>query len=149
MIAAGKTVREIAQATGLSPAEASKYAYDLLDSEVIKDTEQHRNLQLYRLERVLEALWERVQKHADRDDVQNMVKIIQELNTLMGLYKDANDELYERMHQHQFAVYMATLTSLINAFRMLAPDALPTDEEWAAWGAEQLVQAQARLELEQ
>lgn len=149
MVAAGKTPRQIAEQVGVSSAEAAKLAYDLLDSEVVKDTEQHRNLQMYRLERIVESLWERVQKHADRDDVRNLLEVLKELNGLMGLYKEANDELYARMHQHQFAVYMASLTALVAAFRALAPDALESDEAWATWGAEQLVNVQQQLELEQ
>ncbi len=148
MVAAGKTPRQIAEVVGISPAEASRLAYNLLDSEIITDSEQRRNLQVYRLERLVDALWERVSKHADRDDVKNLLDVLKELNALLGLYKEANEDLYERMHQHQFSVYLASLTAIVSSVRALAPDALPTDDAWASWTADQLESAKAQLELE-
>lgn len=148
MVAGGKTPRQIAEVVGISPAEASRLAYDLLDSEIITDSEQRRNLQVYRLERLVDALWERVQKHADRDDVKNLLDIMKELNALLGLYKEANEELYDKMHAHQFAMYSQTLMFLLKAFKMLAPATFETDDQWTAWMAEALTSAEQKLEIE-
>lgn len=148
MVAAGKTPRQIAEVVGISPAEASKLAYDLLDSEIITDSEQRRNLQIYRLERIIDALWERVMKHADRDDVNNMLNLLKELNGLLGLYKESNEELYDKMHAHQFAMYSQTLMFLLKTFKILAPNTFDTDDQWTAWMAEALTTAEQQLEVE-
>ena len=50
MLAEGKTPRAIAETLGISPGEAAKLAYNLLDREIITDVEQRRKLQVYRLE---------------------------------------------------------------------------------------------------
>lgn len=146
MIAAGKTPREIGAVLGISPAEASKMAYDLLDKEIITDAEQRRKLQVYRLEKIVDALWERTMKHADTDDVKNLVMVLQQLNELLALNKEMEAELMVKMYQHQLAVYMATVQHLIAGFRAIAPTAFETEDQWAAFTMEQLEEAEKQLE---
>lgn len=146
MVASGKTPRQIAEVLGVSPAEASKMAYDLLDREIITDAEQRRKLQVYRLEKIVDALWERTMKHADDADVKNLVMVLQQLNELLALNKEADAELMAKMYDHQLAVYMHTVNALTTAFRALAPDALPTDDAWAAFTYNILEEAQNQLE---
>ncbi len=76
MLAEGKSPRAIAETLGISPGEAAKLAYNLLDREIITDIEQRRKLQVYRLEKIIEALWQRVMKNADKDDVKNLVECL-------------------------------------------------------------------------
>lgn len=146
MIAAGKTPRDIAQVLGVSPAEASKMAYDLLDREIITDADQRRRLQVYRLEKIVNALWERTMNYADSDDVKNLVMVLQQLNELLALNKEADLELMEKMYEHQLAVYLHTINMLVAAFREIAPHALPTEDAWATFTLEQITKAQKALE---
>lgn len=147
MVAEGKSPRQIAQAIGIEPHEAAKMAYDLLDREIVTDTEQRRKLQVYRLEKLVEALWQRTMKNAQKDDVQNLVDILDKLNTLLALNKEQDAEAQARMHGHQLAAYLAALKGLIIAFQMVAPDAM-TPEEWAEWTATHLEKARDEMTLE-
>lgn len=145
MVAEGKSPRQIAEATGVSPAEAAKKAYDLLDSEIITDVEQRRKLQVYRLEKMVSALWERTMKNGDKDDVKNIREILSDLNVLLGLNKEQDAEMVMKMQGHQFESYMYALVGLVTAFRALAPD-LMTPDQWEAWSAAQLKDAKERME---
>lgn len=139
-VAAGKSPREIASLTGLTPAEASKMAYDLLDSEIVTDPEQRRKLNVYRLEKIVEALWQRTMKGADKDDVKNLREVLSDLNVLLGLNKEQDNAMLLQIQAHQFEVYMRSLMGLIMAFKMVAPDAM-TEDEWSVWAAVQLESA--------
>lgn len=146
-LAAGKSPRAIAELVGISPAEAAKMAYDLLDTEIVTDVESRRKLQVYRLEKIVGALWERVMKHADRDDVKNLVLILEQLNTLLALNKEQDDSLARQMQQHQLAVYMSALMGLVAAFKALAPQ-LMTESEWANFTVVQLEKSKKQMTLE-
>lgn len=148
MTAEGKSPRQIAETLGIEPAEAAKMAYDLLDREIVTDTEQRRKLQVYRLEKIVEALWQRTMANADKDDVRNLVEVLDKLNTLLALNKEADLELEARMHQHQYAVYISALNALVAAFKAIAPNALPNDEAWAAWVADTLETSRNLLAIE-
>lgn len=149
MVAEGKSPRAIAEATGLTPGEAAKMAYDLLDSEIVTDTEQRRKLQVYRLEKLVEALWARTMSNANKDDVKNLIEILDKLNVLLALNKEQDATATARMQQHQLHSYMLALKGLITAFMALAPQ-LMTPEEWAEWSATQVEIAQkTMLEIEQ
>lgn len=147
MTAEGKSPRQIAEALGIDPAEAAKMAYDLLDREIVQDTEQRRKLQVYRLEKIVEALWARTMQNADKDDVRNLVEVLDKLSTLLALNKEQDAELFTRMHQYQFGAYLAALQALVQAFKMLAPDIM-TEEEWASWTADQLEESRNILAIE-
>lgn len=149
MTAEGKSPRQIAEALGIEPAEAAKMAYDLLDKEIVTDTEQRRKLQVYRLEKIVEALWARTMQNANRDDVRNLVEVLDKLNTLLALNKEQDAEMYTRMHQHQFAVYLTALQGLVAAFRTLAPNALPDDEAWATWTVHRMEESRNMLAIEE
>lgn len=148
MTAAGKSPREIAGVLGIKPAEAAKMAYDLLDSEIITDAESRRKLQVYRLEKLVEALWQRTMDSANALDVKNLREILADLNVLLGLNKEHDAEMMTRMHAHQLQSYITAIKSLIVAFKMVAPN-LMTEEQWSEWAATQLEEAQNTMELEE
>ena len=149
MTAEGKSPRQIAEALGIQPTEAAKMAYDLLDKEIVTDTDQRRKLQVYRLEKIVEALWARTMANADRDDVRNLVEVLDKLNTLLALNKEQDSEMYARMHQHQFAVYISALQALVFAFKKISPPDLMTEEQWASWTADQLESSRNMLAIEE
>lgn len=137
MFAEGKTRRQIAEATGLKPTEVERMAYELLDSEVVTDVEGRRKLQVYRMERIIEALWQRTMANAGDKDVKNLIDLLDKMNVLLGLNKEQDAELMRRMHDYQFASYIEALKALIVAFKLLAPD-LMTEEQWAEFAAKSL-----------
>lgn len=147
MVAEGKSPRQISEVIGCTPAEAAKMAYDLLDSEIVTDTESRRKLQVYRLEKIVEALWQRTMRNAEKDDVKNLIDVLDKLNILLALNKEQDADAQTRMHAHQFASYMAALMGLLAAFKALAPNALE-EAEWAEWGATQMEAAQKAMTLE-
>jgi hypothetical protein len=147
MVAEGKSPRAISEVLGITPAEAAKMAYDLLDREIVTDTEQRRKLQVYRLEKIVEALWQRTMRNAEKDDVRNLVDVLDKLNVLLALNKEQDANLFTKMHQHQFATYMAALMGLIAAFKSLNPT-LMTEDEWASWAGDQMEIAQKQMTLE-
>lgn len=148
MVAEGKSPRQIAEATGYTPAEAAKMAYDLLDKEIITDPDQRRKLQVYRLEKLTEALWQRTINHAERDDMKNMILLLEKTNELLGLNQAYDAEMQQKMFDYQKFAYMQALQALLVAFKALAPG-LMQDEEWLVWFAEQLEVAEKNMELEQ
>lgn len=147
MVAEGKSPRAIAEVLGIEPREAAKMAYDLLDSEIVTDTEQRRKLQVYRLEKIVEALWTRTMNNANKDDVKNLLEVLGQLNELLALNKEQDAEIYTRMHAHQFQSYMMALVGLVKAFRVLVPQ-LMTPEEWDSWTADQMEEAKKTMTLE-
>lgn len=147
MVAEGKSPRAIAEVVGCTPAEAAKMAYDLLDREIVTDVEQRRKLNVYRLEKIVEALWQRTMSNANKDDVKNLVDVLDKLNVLLGLNKEQDLEMMTRMHQHQFAAYIAALMSLIRSFQLLAPE-LMSEEAWAAWSADRMEEIKGQMMLE-
>lgn len=148
MLAEGKTPRQIGEALGISAAEAARLSYNLLDREIVTDAEQRRKLQVYRLEKIVNALWERVMRNADRDDVKNLVLVLEQLNNLLALNKEQDEAMMTRMHQFQFAAYIQALKALIVAFKQLAPNALPDEAEWNTWIIEQVEESKRTLSLE-
>lgn len=137
LVAEGKSPREISAVVGITPAEASKLAYELLDREIVTDIDQRRKLQVYRLEKIVGALWQRVMQSAEKDDVKNLREVLSDLNVLLALNKEQDNSMLLQIQGHQFTAYMSALVALMNAFRMLAPDIMSPDQ-WQAWGAEQL-----------
>lgn len=137
MTAAGKSPRQIAQELSIPESEAVRLAYELVNREVQLDADQKRALQAYRLEKLVEALWDRTMSAANRDDVKNVILIIEKINELQGLNQELDEKAHQRMAAHHAQVYMMALFGLLNAFKALAPD-LMTEAEWNKWGAEQM-----------
>lgn len=144
LLAAGKTPREIGSTLGISPGEAAKLSYNLLDKEIITDVEQRRKLQVYRLEKIISALWDRVQRTGDRDDVRNLTDVIDKLNVLLGLNKEQDAALELKMHQYQLEAYMRVLLQLMEKFMQLAPQ-LMTPEEWQTFFSKELETAKTLM----
>jgi hypothetical protein len=144
MVAGGKTPRDIAAKLGITAQEATKKAYELLDSEIVTDPDQRRKLNVYRLERLVDALWKRTTEAAEKDDIKNLREILNDLSVLQGLNKEQDEAMLMAIQTHQFNAYMGALIGLVNSFRMLAPD-LMTPDQWQAWGAEQLESAKQKM----
>lgn len=144
MLAEGKTPRAIGETLGISPGEAAKLAYTLLDREIITDVEQRRKLQVYRLEKIIEALWQRVMKNAEKDDVKNLVEVLDKLNVLLALNKEQDAALETRMHAYQLESYLQATMFMLNKFMQLAPN-LMTAEQWTEWTANSLEEARALM----
>lgn len=140
LLAEGKTPRQISEVMGISAGEAAKLAYDLLDREIITDVEQRRKLQVYRLEKIIEALWQRVMKNADKDDVKNLVDVLDKLNVLLALNKENDAALEARMHAYQLQRYLDVLLVLMNKFMELAPNLL-SPEQWQEFFSNNLEEA--------
>lgn len=145
LLAEGKTARQIGEILSITPGEAAKLAYTLLDREIITDVEQRRKLQVYRLEKIIEALWSRVMKNAEAKDVQNLVEVLDKLNVLLALNKEQDSALEARMHAYQLEAYMQVIIRLITTFMALAPNALPSPEAWQEWTASQLEEAKVLM----
>lgn len=150
LLAEGKTPRQISEVMGISAGEAAKLAYDLLDREIITDVEQRRKLQVYRLEKIIEALWQRVMKNADKDDVKNLVDVLDKLNVLLALNKENDAALEARMHAYQLQRYLDVLLVLMNKFMELAPNLL-SPEQWQEFFSNNLEEAKTIMvkELEE
>lgn len=147
LIAAGKSPRQIAQELGIKPTEAAKMAYDLLDGEIVTDVDKQRKLQVYRLQKLIEAIWERTIENGGVDDVRNVREIMADMNVLLALNKEIDEKSAARMHGYQLAGYMVALQGLVAAFKAIAPTALKEDE-WPVWIAEQLEVAQEAMQYE-
>lgn len=148
LLAEGKTPRQISEVMGISAGEAAKLAYDLLDREIITDVEQRRKLQVYRLEKIIEALWQRVMKNADKDDVKNLVDVLDKLNVLLALNKENDAALEARMHAYQLQRYLDVLLVLMNKFMELAPNLL-SPEQWQEFMATELEAAKEIMTIEE
>lgn len=147
LVAEGKSPRQIAEECGVKPHEAAKMAYDLLDKEINTDIEQQRKLQVYRLQKLIEALWTRTLENGNVDDVRNVREIMADMNVLLALNKEIDEKQQTRMHAYQLAGYMAALQGLIASFKVIAPNAL-TEDQWPVWIAEQLEAAQEKMQYE-
>ena len=136
-VAEGQSPRQIEKLTGVPAAQVHRIANELLDSELNLDTDSKRKLQVYRLEKIIEALWTRVQKHADRDDVKNLIEVMDRVNDLLALHKERDAAELLRVTDYQSALYISSLKTLINAFKAIAPNAM-SEDEWDEWTAKQL-----------
>jgi hypothetical protein len=65
---------------------------------------------------------------------------------LLGLNKEQDAEAVVKASQFQLQAYMSALVGLLAAFKALAPK-LMTEDEWAAFAADQLVIAEQRMKL--
>lgn len=148
MLAEGKTPRAISEVLGITPGEAARMAYNLLDREIITDVEQRRKLQVYRLEKLIEALWQRVMKNAEKDDVRNLVEILDKLNVLLALNKENDQALEAKMHQYQLETYLKVVMFMLEKFMSLAPD-LMTAEQWQQWTGTMLEESREILVIEE
>lgn len=144
MLAEGKTARQIADHLGITPGEAAQLAYNLLDREIITNVEQRRKLQVYRLEKIIEVLWQRVQRNADKDDVKNLIDVLDKLNILLALNKENDEALEAKMHAYQLETYLQVLLSVMQKFMELAPQ-LMTAEQWQAFFADELDNARTLM----
>lgn len=140
LLAEGKTARQIGERLGITAGEAAKLAYNLLDREIVTDVEQRRKLQVYRLEKIIEALWTRVMKNAEKDDVRNLVDVLDKLNVLLALNKESDAAYETRMHAYQLEAYMQVIVRLITGFMAMAPNIM-TQEQWQEWTANKLEEA--------
>lgn len=147
MVAAGASPRQIAQELGIEPHEAVKLSYDLLDKEIVTDVDQARKLQVYRLQKLIEAIWKRTIEDGGVDDIRNVRELMADMNVLLALNKEIDEKQHARMHSFQLAGYMVAMQGLIAAFKMIAPNAMK-EEEWPAWAAEQLEAAQTHMQYE-
>lgn len=147
LVAEGKSPREISEELGIKPHEAAKMAYDLLDKEIVTDIEQQRKLQVYRLQKLISALWTRTIENGGVDDVRNVREIMADMNVLMGLNKELDEKAATRMHSYQLASYLAAINALVAAFKAIAPNAMP-EEEWPEWTATVLETTQAQMQYE-
>ncbi len=145
MVAEGKSPRQIEAKLGVPAAEVHRIANELLDTELNLDTDSKRKLQVYRLEKIIEALWDRVQKHVDRDDVKNLIEVMDRVNDLLALHKERDLGETQRVSAYQSALYIASLRTLINAFKAIAPNTM-SEDEWDEWAAKQLEIAQGTLQ---
>lgn len=146
-IAKGMSPRAIADELGIKPHEAAKMAYDLLDKEIVTDIDQQRKLQVYRLQKLIEALWDRTIESGNVDDVRNVREIMADMNVLLALNKEIDEKTITKMHNYQLAGYMVAIQALVSAFKAIAPNAMP-EAEWPVWTAEVLESAQKSLEQE-
>jgi len=145
LTAEGKSPRQIEAITGVPAAQVHRMVDQLLEKELNLDTDSKRKLQVYRLEKIIEALYQRVMKHADRDDVKNLVEVMDRINSLLALEKERDSAELLRVTDYQAALYIGSLKQLIAAFQLIAPNQMTTDE-WAEWTATQLEIAQSTLE---
>lgn len=145
LTAEGKSPRQIAEELGIEPTEALRIAYDLLDREIVSDVEKQRKLQVYRLQKLIEALWQRTIENGEMNDVRNVRELMADMNTLLALNKEIDEAQAVRMHSYQLAGYMAALAALVEAFKAIAPDAMREDE-WPAWTANQLRALQEQMQ---
>lgn len=144
-LAEGKTPRQLEALTGVPAAQVYKLGLELLETEVLLDTESKRKLQLYRLEKIIEALWQRVQANADRDDVKNLIEVMDRVSALLALNKQAETDEVLRISQHQAFIYISSLRVLVNEFKALAPGIM-SEDQWDSWVADKLVIAQKQIE---
>ena len=144
-LAAGQTPRQLELVTGVPAAQVYKVGLELLESEVLMDTDSKRKLQLYRLEKIIEALWTRVQQHADRDDVKNLIEVMDRVSALLALNKEVEANEIVRATQYQSALYINSLRTLLESFKQMLPGKM-TDEQWEAWAATQLESAKKQIE---
>lgn len=145
-VAEGKTPRQIEKLTGVPAAQVHRMANELLDKELDLDTDSKRKLQVYRLEKIIESLYQRVMAHADRDDVKNLIEVMDRVNDLLALHKERDAAEMLRVTEHQKSLYISSLRTLINAFKAIAPNTM-TEEEWDEWAAKQLIISKESLEL--
>jgi len=143
-VAEGKSPRQIEALTGVPAAQVHRMANELLDTELNLDTDSKRKLQVYRLEKIIESLYQRVMKHADRDDVKNLIEVMDRVNDLLALHKERDAAELLRVTQHQSALYIGSLKTLVNAFKVLAPGIMNSDE-WDEWLTTQMEIAYANL----
>src|SRR5690625_1280359 len=147
LAASGKTTRAIASEVHLSEQEIREKLNHLLDVEVNTDIEFKRKLQVFRLEQIINALWDRVMSIAERDDVKNLILTLEKLDTLLALNKENDLRLQLQIKEFQSQIYLASLQHIMENFKALAPDIM-SEHEWAAWTIEQLRDASNKMSAE-
>lgn len=130
--ASGMTWNEIAVKHGVEPAEAARRVHDYLqDSYTGTSTAHMRMMQLRRLEKVINALWEQVMNGdviLEGKAGANVLTAINQITDLMDLKKDRLRDEQIRLTQAQTMLIMSTLDQvrvelLVRILEVLPPEA--------------------------
>lgn len=125
----GKDFGEIADELNLASAErAREIFFDHMQRSYSESTpEEMRFLQLKRLESMIDFLWDIVKVGdavSEGKQTANVIKIIEEINKLMGLHKDPLVEAQVRLTEAQISVIYETMAAMRTEMLMRALDGL-------------------------
>lgn len=125
----GKDFSEIADELNLASAERAREIFfeHMQRSYSESSPEEMRFLQLKRLESMIDFLWDIVKvgdAASEGKQTANVIKIIEEINKLMGLHKDPLVEAQVRLTEAQISVIYETMAAMRTEMLMRALDGL-------------------------
>lgn len=153
----GKDFPEIAEELGLVSAERAreKFLEHVRAAYAASSDEEMRFLQLKRLESMVDFLWDNIKDRGedgltDAKQTANLLKVIEEINSLMGLHRDPLVEAQVRLteaqtdllYQLMAGMRMEMLQRALDGLRPVTNDLTPEVSErvrvavesgWATW----------------
>ncbi len=125
----GKDFSEISDELNLASAERARDIFfeQMQRSYSESSPEEMRFLQLKRLESMIDFLWDIVKvgdAASEGKQTANVIKIIEEINKLMGLHKDPLVEAQVRLTEAQISVIYETMAAMRTEMLMRALDGL-------------------------
>lgn len=125
----GKDFSEISDELNLASAERAREIFfeHMQRSYSESSPEEMRFLQLKRLESMIDFLWDIVKvgdAASEGKQTANVIKIIEEINKLMGLHKDPLVEAQVRLTEAQISVIYETMAAMRTEMLMRALDGL-------------------------
>ncbi|UWS60245.1 hypothetical protein N2384_19935 [Bacillus paralicheniformis] len=125
----GKDFSEISDELNLASAERAREIFfeHMQRSYSESSPEEMRFLQLKRLESMIDFLWDIVKvgdAASEGKQTANVIKIIEEINKLMGLHKDPLVEAQVRLTEAQISVIYETMAAMRTEMLVRALDGL-------------------------
>lgn len=151
--ARGRSWQQIAEKFDKSPDEVyADYMAHMEKSRQYTESE-YRMLQLTRLEKMIDALWELGIEGGSVEHIGKMLPIVQEISKLLALHKpkvEAEIRIVEEKQLHLIVDYIDAVTDTVRSRVMDTITAKRTkqliDDNWEKWVAEASQQPLAQLE---
>lgn len=138
----GKTWTQIAEKFDKDPDEVYRAWNEYMSTNRVVNEAEYRMLQLSRLERMIDALWELAIKQNSLDHIKALLPVLQEISKLLGLHKDKTTvevRVIEEKQLNLVVAYLDAVTETVKGNVMKTITAKTTrqkiEEQWDKWVA--------------
>lgn len=139
----GKNFREIAEKFSITPEEAYRLYTEYIESSHALNEMEYRALQLQRLEKMIDAVWDLAINNNSLDGIDSLLSILREINKMLGLNKQKAEVAVQVIDARQQTliinyvdVLAETLLQRVLATVTSAKAKTTIEQNWDDWIAE-------------
>lgn len=104
---------------------------------------EYRRMQLRRLERLIDALWDLAVEHKDIEHIETMLKVLKEISKMLDLYKGKTETVINVVDQRQTQLIINYVDAVGDTLRQRVMDTVTAkgartkiEAEWDEWVAD-------------